>query len=93
MTRLHWHPQPILQGDNDIKRRKTAEGRYPGWSYELVRSPIVPGGPLVWRCFFHDDTVLARNIHSDGVATLLETGTYHQVSRAAQRHHDHLGTW
>lgn len=88
---LDWKRQPILKLEKGVLARKTAAGRYPGWHYELVKSPLYPGGPVRWVAWFVDDSVLTRNTRPNGVTTRLDSGTYNQALGAVKRHHEHEG--
>jgi len=91
MSKLDWRrsPRAALAGTTRVAR-KTAQGRFSGWWYELVKSIPFPGAEPIWHAWFHDDSVL--NIDSrTPKSRQLGSGSYTQALKAVTNHHEHRG--
>ena len=72
--------------------RKTAVGRYPGWSYELLKTAPFEDAAPIWFAYFHDDSLLGRRSRRECPSTQrLGSGSYAQALTAVLNHHNYSG--
>lgn len=79
-SRLAWRNQPV-EKDSGVITRRIATGRWPGWTYELVKEA---GG---WTATLVEDSSSIGGPRR----TELAVGTFREVHTAATRHHQHPG--
>ena len=62
--------------------RRTADGHYASWSYELLRERKPISGDVFWTAWFYDEA---------GKPQRLAQGNFPQARAAAINHHNHPG--